>query len=264
METKLLADLLKVKKNSVILEKIDGSESEHELKSLSKSDRYFCDQRRASDLDFKDTSFHAKVIAVKDGDTIGLLINNKQHNLRLNAIDAPELGQAFSRKSKSNLSKLVAGKFVLVTTASKDKYGRLLGDVKIGNKNVNEEQIKAGLAWHYKKYSSDPNLSQKEQEAKSRKKGLWSEANPIPPWEFRKWGPAKRKQYAQLASGDRARAPPKQATPNRVASSRPAMSYWLNTSSNVRHNRSCRWYGNTKRGRPCTSSEGKACSKCGG
>lgn len=40
--------------------------------------------------------------------------------------------------------------------------------------------------------------------------------------------------------------------------------YWLNTSSNVRHNRSCKWYNNTKRGRPCTKSEGKACGICGG
>lgn len=41
-------------------------------------------------------------------------------------------------------------------------------------------------------------------------------------------------------------------------------SYWLNTSSHVRHNSSCEWYRNTKKGRPCTKSEGRPCGICGG
>jgi hypothetical protein len=40
--------------------------------------------------------------------------------------------------------------------------------------------------------------------------------------------------------------------------------YWLNTKSGVRHNKSCRWYGNTKNGRPCGSDEGRSCGQCGG
>jgi ribosomal protein S13 len=40
--------------------------------------------------------------------------------------------------------------------------------------------------------------------------------------------------------------------------------FWLNTNSGVRHNKSCRWFGNTTSGRPCKADEGRACSKCGG
>ena len=42
------------------------------------------------------------------------------------------------------------------------------------------------------------------------------------------------------------------------------LNYWLNTNSGVRHNISCRWYNNTKNGRKCTKSEGRACGTCGG
>ncbi len=40
--------------------------------------------------------------------------------------------------------------------------------------------------------------------------------------------------------------------------------YWLNSESGVRHNRSCRWFGNTSNGRPCRKDEGRACKQCGG
>lgn len=42
------------------------------------------------------------------------------------------------------------------------------------------------------------------------------------------------------------------------------LSYWLNTSNNIRHNSSCRYYHKTKQGRACGPDEGKACGICGG
>jgi hypothetical protein len=41
-------------------------------------------------------------------------------------------------------------------------------------------------------------------------------------------------------------------------------SFWLNTSSGVRHNKGCRWFGNTQGGRYCGPNEGRACGQCGG
>lgn len=41
------------------------------------------------------------------------------------------------------------------------------------------------------------------------------------------------------------------------------LTHWLTTSSGVRHNKSCRYYKNSK-GRMCTENEGRACKKCGG
>jgi micrococcal nuclease len=51
---------------------------------------------------------------------------------------------------------------------------------------VNKELVKAGLAWHYKKYSTDNEYAQLEIVAKDAKLGLWADSNPSPPWLWRK------------------------------------------------------------------------------
>ena len=92
-----------------------------------------------------------KVVRVIDGDTIVVLDADKvQHKIRLQGIDAPERHQAFGMKSKAYLSDLVAGKSVVVDYSKYDRYGRVLGKVIVNGKDVNLEQIEAGMAWHYK------------------------------------------------------------------------------------------------------------------
>ena len=46
--------------------------------------------------------------------------------------------------------------------------------------------IKQGMAWHFKKYSTDPLYASLEIAARKNKTGLWQDANPTPPWEWRK------------------------------------------------------------------------------
>ncbi len=65
----------------------------------------------------------------------------------------PELKQDFGNKSKQNLSNLIFGKEVTVVFNKKDKYGRFVGKIMINGADANLEQIKAGLAWQYKKYA---------------------------------------------------------------------------------------------------------------
>ena len=50
--------------------------------------------------------------------------------------------------------------------------------------NVNHELVKEGLAWHYRRYSSDKYYQQLELEARAKKKGLWSTKH-IAPWNWR-------------------------------------------------------------------------------
>ena len=57
---------------------------------------------------------------------------------------------------------------------------------------------------------------------------------------------------------------PKRAATKEPPSVSTEKTHWLNLSGNVRHNPSCRWYQNTKRGRMCRADEGKACGQCGG
>ena len=139
-----------------------------------------------------------RVVRVTDGDTIVVLDSaNAQHKIRLTGIDAPERKQAFGTKSKDHLSDAVAGKFVVVEYNKRDRYQRILGKVLLSDKDMNLEQVNAGLAWHYKKYQKDQVpadrdlYSETEIEAREAKRGLWYDPNPMPPWEYRK---SKRKK----------------------------------------------------------------------
>jgi endonuclease YncB( thermonuclease family) len=54
------------------------------------------------------------------------------------------------------------------------------------NKYLSEQIIKAGMGWHYKRYSTSTALANFEVKAKKDKRGLWVDNNPIAPWEWRR------------------------------------------------------------------------------
>lgn len=132
-------------------------------------------------------NFDAKVVGIKDGDTYSVLYQGVEHTIRLAHIDCPEKKQAFGAAAKKFASDLCFGKMVTVKSNGKtDRNHRILGEIYLGTKNVNKELVKNGLAWHYKKYSSDEEYARLELQARSAKVGLWSDANPIAPWDWRK------------------------------------------------------------------------------
>jgi len=135
---------------------------------------------------------NGKVTAVKDGDTIEVLVAKKLYRIRLDGIDCPEMKQPYGAKAKAFASALVFGKMVNVHIKNKDRYNRHVGIVYLPDgKNLNRELVKAGLAWHYKAYSKDKDLASLEQQARKRKLGLWQDKNPIAPWSYRQ---SKRKK----------------------------------------------------------------------
>jgi endonuclease YncB( thermonuclease family) len=140
---------------------------------------------------FITASFHSKeitgkVIAIKDGDTIEILVNNRPVRIRLYGIDCPEKTQAFGQRAKQFTSDLVFGKVVYVKIKDTDRYGRSVGEVFLSNgSTLNYELVKAGLAWWYRQYSNDPLLGKYEKDARNRKLGLWADLNPVAPWDFR-------------------------------------------------------------------------------
>ena len=108
-------------------------------------------------------TLQGKVVSVADGDTIKVLdATNTQHKIRLQGIDAPEKAQAFGQKSKQSLSQMVYNKQVVVEYQKKDKYGRTLGKVILNGTDVCLEQIKLGMACHYKQYKSDQTKEDRE------------------------------------------------------------------------------------------------------
>lgn len=133
-----------------------------------------------------------RVVGVADGDTITVLDSkNERFKIRLTGIDAPEKKQAFGSRSREHLGKMLYGKVVVVDWKKRDRYQRILGKVLVNGTDANLEQIRSGLAWHYKKYKfeqsqSDRSLySDAEKQAQIERRGLWGDKAPIAPWDFR-------------------------------------------------------------------------------
>lgn len=149
-----------------------------------------------------------KVIKVTDGDTVDILdADYKKHHVRLNGIDAPEKDQPFGHRAQQKLSEWVFGREVEFDWVKTDHRNRPVGVVYVApidcstcDKTVDAgfEVVKAGLAWHYKQYQRNQKpedrakYSEMEIQARLDQIGLWSDPNPVPPWEWRK---AKREAY---------------------------------------------------------------------
>jgi endonuclease YncB( thermonuclease family) len=130
--------------------------------------------------------FTGKVVSVADGDTITVLREHEQIKVRLNEIDAPEKAQAFGNRSKQSLSELCFDKTATLADQGKDRYGRTLARVHCEGIDANTEQVRRGMAWVYRKYApKDSPLYASEDEARAAKRGLWVDAEPVPPWEWR-------------------------------------------------------------------------------
>ncbi|MEO1946115.1 MAG: thermonuclease family protein [Methylophilaceae bacterium] len=133
-----------------------------------------------------------EVIAVADGDTITVLSHGVKHKVRLFGIDAPEKKQAYGKQSKQSLVDMVHKKTVTINYNKRDRYRRIIGKVILERQDVNLEQVRRGLAWHYKKYQKEQEVedrglySQEEYLARKNQLGLWNDSNPMPPWEWRK------------------------------------------------------------------------------
>lgn len=143
-----------------------------------------------------------RVISVHDGDTFTILAcDSLKLNVRLWGIDAPELKQPYGIEARECLRGLIMGTDVVVFIEGHEKYGRLLGTLRTHPidftepRCVNEMMVYFGYAWVY-----TPNIKQSDNrqvdyaflfntsqtKAMSYFMGLWADANPTPPWEYRK------------------------------------------------------------------------------
>ena len=133
-----------------------------------------------------------RVVALKDGDSFILLDGKTQHPIRIAGIDAPERRQPYSNASKDNLSRLVFNRSVEARCYKRDRYGRNVCRV-FGDKgqDVGLEMVRAGMAWWYREYAKEQTPEEQgayqgaEDAARVTKRGLWKDAKPVPPWEWR-------------------------------------------------------------------------------
>jgi len=143
-----------------------------------------------------------RVVSIADGDTITILdASNEQHKIRFDGIDAPERKQPFGTRSRENLARYVAGKEVRLDCHKVDRYRRKVCKIWVQpvdcprcgkTLDVGLAQITDGMAWWYRYYAKEQTLADRgryesaEQKARLRKRGLWRDTDPIPPWEWRR------------------------------------------------------------------------------
>jgi endonuclease YncB( thermonuclease family) len=152
-------------------------------------------------------TLQGEVVKVADGDTVTIVDDSgKKHRIRLAGIDAPEKDQPYGDVSTQGLVELVSDKTVTIEYEKRDRYKRIVGRVLVDPPgkvfcmaldcvkkiDVGLEQIKAGLAWHYKYYQKEQSeedrelYSEAEQEASLKQIGLWKNKEPMTPWDWRR------------------------------------------------------------------------------
>ena len=136
------------------------------------------------------------VKAVHDGDTVVLVGRGTGRvTVRLYGVDAPETrkpdspGQPLGSQAKRVLMFKLLGKEVSAEVQDRDQYGRAVAVVKLAGRDINAEMVAEGMAWAYRQYLGGPYASRYialEEQARRQHRGLWRDANPQPPWEFRR------------------------------------------------------------------------------
>jgi endonuclease YncB( thermonuclease family) len=149
---------------------------------------------------------NVNVTRVIDGDTVevttraGLFRRKSRERIRLYGIDAPESSQKGGGQSTRHLRKIIGrnGK-VWLESSGTDQYGRTIGLIYRGRdgaaNSYNYQMVAAGHAHCYMLNRMDQERYKKaEQEARSKKRGLWKQKNPTYPWEYRKAEKARHRR----------------------------------------------------------------------
>jgi len=148
------------------------------------------------------------VRAVYDGDTIQLVTRESSRvKIRLYGVDAPETakpdkpGQPFGEAARRLLLSKIMGKKVSAEVIDVDQYQRAVAVIRYAGRDINREMVDEGMAWAYRRYLQGHYVSEylgAETRARSRRAGLWRDANPRPPWEFRQALDGGRRPGGQL------------------------------------------------------------------
>lgn len=200
-----------------------------------------------------------RCVGVTDGDTVTVLLAGQQEcKVRLWGIDAPEKRQAFGQAARKALSTLIYGKEVSVEMQGHDRNGRSIGKIFASGVYINLRMVQQGLAWHFRRYApEDHELQEAETAARSARAGLWRDAAPVPPWQWRKGsGSAPSGSIAGQQTTGTAAAP----AATRCAATHP---FWVSGTGKI-HAPGCRYYGKGHKGYFSAAPSGPDCKICGG
>lgn len=140
-------------------------------------------------------TLEGRIVHVSDGDSVTLLdAQRTHHRIRLVGIDAPERDQAHGEAARDALARTLQGRRVSARCRKTDRYGRALCSVHLGQQDIGLVLLQAGLAWHYSAYAAEQPSDEAaryagaQAEARSARRGLWAEPDPLPPWRWREQG----------------------------------------------------------------------------
>ena len=132
------------------------------------------------------------MVSIADGDPLTMLdFAKRQHKVRIQGIDAPEKKQPFGARSRQSLADMAFSAQAVAECSKRDRYGRLVCKVSVGQLDVGLEQVRRGMAWWYRRYQAELTTEERltygaaEKEARSSQVGLWHERGAIAPWDFR-------------------------------------------------------------------------------
>lgn len=130
------------------------------------------------------------IVAIADGDTLTARCdvqgNQKTFVVRLSQIDAPEKRQPWGDRSRQHLAVLCFKRSAVIREEGHDRYRRMVARVECDGTDANAAQVLAGMAWVFDRHVTDHRLYELQDEAQGAKRGLWADAAPVPPWNWRK------------------------------------------------------------------------------
>jgi endonuclease YncB( thermonuclease family) len=164
------------------------------------------------------TSLQAKVVEIVDGNTMIVINVNRRIKIVLKGSDAPEDAQAFGDVARQHLADLVLGKEVLVDYTELGRDGHLVAKVFCNEMDVGQQMIRDGVAWYDRAYEKDLTqlerqlYEESEQAARNEHRGLWQEAAPVAPWQFRLAQNAKPQQNTKTLASNSQSGPAQPAS----------------------------------------------------
>jgi len=134
-------------------------------------------------------AFGGVVTYVTDGDTVWIDPDDTQRGrikLRLAGLDAPERCQAWGPEASSALRAKVLHRRVEVDTRAVDKHGRAIGTLRLAGEDVGAWLVGQGHAWSARWQRSPGPYADHERDARAARRGLFGDADALPPREFRR------------------------------------------------------------------------------
>jgi endonuclease YncB( thermonuclease family) len=134
----------------------------------------------------------ASVTHVVDGDTVWIALDDAgpggpsgRIKVRIEGIDAPEACQAWGREATDALRARLLGRVVQVQLRHQDVYARWLGQLRHEGEDIGAWMVAQGHAWSYRYRGRPGAYVGLEADARAEGRGLFSQAQPIPPAVFR-------------------------------------------------------------------------------